>query len=121
MVNDLEKDALSVTDMEGVGRVVVLPDDHPAILRRNARYEAEAQAKRDARRIDANHHIAGDVPRGTVKPYLNGQPIDDVTECYVGETGWLLRNLRDENGHICLVGDGVAQERLTGHVELREI
>lgn len=120
MVHDIEKDALGVTEIEGVGRVVVLPNDHPMILARNARYEAEAQARRDARRIDENHHIAGDLPYATVMPYLDGQPVDYVTECYTGEQGWLIRQVRDENGHICRTGDDVITERLTGHVELRE-
>lgn len=74
-----------------------------------------------SRRIDANHSFANDFPFGTKKPYLNGQPVNDVTECYVGEAGWLVRNVRDENGHICLAGDDVVHERLEGHVELRDV
>jgi hypothetical protein len=91
-----------------------------AVMERMDRYAAQAQAERDARRIDANHHIAGDHPPGTKQPYLNGQPVTGVTECYVGEDGWLVRNLRDEKGCVYLVGDNVAQERLTGRVELRD-
>jgi hypothetical protein len=100
--------------------VIILPDDHPAILARNARYKAEAQARRDAMRIDANHHIAGDHDQEGQMPYLDGKPVPDAVECYVGEHGWVKCLLLDEKGHARITANNnVESVTVTGYVELR--
>jgi hypothetical protein len=116
---ELDRDALSVTVMDDGEKIRVLPDDHPAIVARNARYKAEAQARRDAMRIDANHHFAGDAGDAGLIPYLNGEPQPHATECYVGEQGWVEIMLPDKDGKVRLVAGEVPTRKLTGRVELR--
>jgi hypothetical protein len=83
-------------------------------------YPDEAQARRDARRIDANHHFAGDHDQEGLMPYLDGTPIPDAVECYVGEHGWVKCLLLDEKGHARITANNnVESVTVTGHVELR--
>jgi hypothetical protein len=108
---ELDRDALSVIVMDDGEKIRVLPNDHPYILARYVRYNAEAQARRDAMRIDANHHIAGDEGDEGLIPYLDGKPVPDAVECYIG-AGWVKRLVRVD-------GDDALHETTSGYVELR--
>jgi hypothetical protein len=117
---ELDRDALSIAVMDDGTKISILPNDHPYFLARNARYKAEAQAERDAARIDAKHHFAGDRGEENLMPYLDGKPVPDAVECYVGEHGWVKCLLLDEKGHARITANNnVESVTVTGHVELR--
>jgi len=53
---------------------------------------------------------------------LNGEYVLGVTEVYLGEQGWLTRNVSGPNGESAMLDEarmGLVTERLSGHVELR--
>lgn len=53
-----------------------------------------------------------------VAVFLNGEQVEEVQECMVGQSGFVKR-LRLKDGKPFLHRDHVATERLNGHVEVR--
>lgn len=60
--------------------------------------------------------IANTVARGIrVRVFLDGAEQRNVEEAHTGE-GWLVRHKLDAEGRICVEGDSIVRERLSGAV-----